>query len=234
MATIEKRKGGYRLVFWYQGERYQGAIKTEDRREAAQLKSRVERNLQFLQEGRLEYRDGDDLFMLMLSDGRLNARPEIAERITIEDFFTRYKDNRPPSKEGNTAYTEDIHIAAPAAADRGENGGPGGPRKAPGVRGRPLPGRREAGGAAEPGHRQERTRHPDEHLEQVGPAKGPRPRSAQHEEPSARQTEGEAAVPDVGADRAEDFPGCFRGVVGFGVPDGCADRRPARPCAGRC
>ena len=110
VATLEKRRGGYRLVFWYQSERFQGAIKTEDKREAERIRARVEGNLKLLQEGRLEYRSDDDLFMLMISDGKLNTKPEATKRISIGEFFEQYQANRPPGKEDNTTYTENIHI----------------------------------------------------------------------------------------------------------------------------
>jgi integrase len=110
MATLEKRRGGYRLVFWHQSKRYQGALKADNDKDAAQLKAKVERNLQLLQEGRIAYKPGDDLFMLMLSDGKLNAPVKVAERVSLGEFLERYQANRPPSKEKNTAYTEDIHI----------------------------------------------------------------------------------------------------------------------------
>ena len=110
MATIEKRRDGYRLVFWYKSERFQGAVKATHGRDANQLKARVERNLQLLQEGRIEYKPGDDLFQLMISDGKLNAAVEISERVTLAQFFERYEADRPPGKEGNTLYTENIHI----------------------------------------------------------------------------------------------------------------------------
>jgi integrase len=112
MATIEKRRGGYRLVFWYQSERYQGAIKAANDRDAKQAKARVERNLQLFQEGRIECPPGADFFSLMISDGKLNAPPAPpARRIDLGELFDHYKKNRPPSKEGGTAYTEDIHLA---------------------------------------------------------------------------------------------------------------------------
>jgi integrase len=111
MATIEKRRGGYRLVFWYQSKRFQGAVKARSDRDAAQIKGRVERNLQLLQEGRLAYdAERDDLFTLMLSDGKLNAKPEAARRITLAEFFDNYEAERPPDKETSTAYTERIHV----------------------------------------------------------------------------------------------------------------------------
>jgi integrase len=111
MATLERRQGGFRLVFWYQSKRYQGAVKAKSDREARQTKSRVERNLQLLQEGRIEYRPGDDLFQLLISDGKVNVRPEITERLNLGEFFARHDANHLPGKEGNTAYTEGIHAA---------------------------------------------------------------------------------------------------------------------------
>lgn len=112
MATIEERRGGWRLVFWYQSQRFQGAIKAKDRRAAENTKARVEQNLQLLLEGRIEYNaEKDDLFTLMISDGKLNQRPEATKRITLGEFFEQYQVNRPPGKEGNTTYTEDIHVA---------------------------------------------------------------------------------------------------------------------------
>lgn len=74
MATIEKRRHGYRLVFWYKSQRFQGAIKAKTARDAEAARARLERNLQLLQEGRLEYGPfKDDLFQLMISDGRLST-----------------------------------------------------------------------------------------------------------------------------------------------------------------
>lgn len=110
MATIEKRSGGYRLVFWYQSKRFQGAVKAETRKKAEELRLRVEGNLELLQQGRLEYQVGDDLFTLMLSDGKLSAKPQVRERVNFGEFLRRFQANRPPGKESNTRNTEDIHI----------------------------------------------------------------------------------------------------------------------------
>jgi integrase len=111
VATLEKRGNGYRLTFWYDGKRYQGSLKTEIKKDADQLKARVERNLQLFAEGRIEYQPGDDLFVLMLSDGKVNSRPQVTERIDLGEFFARYNAERPPGKEANTRNTESIHIA---------------------------------------------------------------------------------------------------------------------------
>src|SRR5579885_3388454 len=111
MASLELQKGWYRIVFRYGGKKYQRALDTQSQREALALKVRVEENLKLLERGRLEYKPGDDLVTLLLSDGRLNAPPVITERATLAEFFRRFKEKRPPAKEGNTRYTEDIHIA---------------------------------------------------------------------------------------------------------------------------
>jgi integrase len=112
VATLEKRGDSYRVIFYYQNVRFTRSLKTEDRKKAEEQKLRLEGNLALLEQGRLEYDPGkDDLATLLLTDGRLNARPEAAKRLTLGEFFQRYKHNRPPGKEGNTAYTEDIHIA---------------------------------------------------------------------------------------------------------------------------
>ncbi len=110
VATIEKRRGGYRLVFWYRCQRYQGAVKATNAKDADQIKARVERNLQLLQEGRIDYKPGNNLFALMVSDGKLNAKPHIMRRVTLGEFFTEFQGNRPTSKECSTTSTEDIHI----------------------------------------------------------------------------------------------------------------------------
>jgi integrase len=110
MASLEKQKGRFRIVFRYGGQKYQRALDTDSEKEALGAKNRVEENLKLLERGRLHYEPGDDLVLLLLSDGKLNAKPEITRRVTLGEFFDQYKANRPPSKEGSTAYTEDIHI----------------------------------------------------------------------------------------------------------------------------
>jgi integrase len=112
VATLEKRADGFRLIFYYRNERFTRSLKTDNKRKAEELRKRLEGNLELLEQGRLDYQAGkDDLPTVLLTDGKLNARPEAAKRITLGEFFTQYQDNRPPGKEGGTVYTEDIHIA---------------------------------------------------------------------------------------------------------------------------
>lgn len=110
MASIEKQKGRWRIVLRYGGQKFQKALDTENEGEAETLRLRVEENLKLLKRGRLAYQSGDDLITLLLSDGKLNGTPVVAKQVTLGDFFKQFKENRPPGKESNTVYTENIHI----------------------------------------------------------------------------------------------------------------------------
>jgi integrase len=111
MATLEKRGNGFRLIFYYRNERFTRSLKTAKKRKAEELRIRLEGNLELLEQGRLDYQSGkDDLPTVLLTDGKLNARPEATKRITLGEFFAQYQNNRPPGKEGGTIYTENIHV----------------------------------------------------------------------------------------------------------------------------
>ena len=110
MASIENQKGWWRITLRYGGRKYQKALDTQDEREARGMRLRVEENLKLLKRGRLEYHLGADLITLLLTDGKLNSTPVVEKRVSLAEFFKRFKDNRPPGKEGNTLRTENIHI----------------------------------------------------------------------------------------------------------------------------
>ena len=112
MASLEMQKGRYRIVFRYEGEKFQRALDTDNQKKAKAAKIRVEENLELLRRGRLAYNpEMDDLITLLLSDGQLNALPEAKRRITLDKFFEAYQSTRPRRKDTATAYTEKIHIA---------------------------------------------------------------------------------------------------------------------------
>jgi integrase len=111
MATLEKRGDGYRVIFYFRNQRFTRSLNTDKKTKADELRRRVEGNLELLEQGRIEYEPGkDDLPTVLLTDGRLNARPEPAKLLTLGEFFKQFQSNRPPGREGNTSYTQDIHI----------------------------------------------------------------------------------------------------------------------------
>ena len=111
MATLEKRSDSYRVIFYYRNERFTRSLKTVNKQKAEELQRRLEGNLQLLEQGRLDYVPGtDDLPTVLLTDGILNARPEVAKAISLGKLLKDYLKSFPPGKEKNTAYTERIHI----------------------------------------------------------------------------------------------------------------------------
>src|SRR4051812_14584936 len=90
VATLEKRNDSYRIIFYYQNVRFTRSLKTDSLKKANELKVRLEGNLELLEQGRLDYAPGkDDLPTVLLTDGKLNARPEPVKRMTLGDFFQK-------------------------------------------------------------------------------------------------------------------------------------------------
>jgi len=110
MATLDQRGIGYRIIFYYQGQRFQHALKTESEREAGQLKAILERNLELVHQGTLHPPEGADLAVFLLSNGQARSLPKAEKPVTLAGLLGKFQANRPPGKEANTRYTEDIHI----------------------------------------------------------------------------------------------------------------------------
>jgi integrase len=111
VATLDKRGGGYRLIFYFRGRRFQHALKAETAKEAKQLQIVLERNLELLHQGALILPEGADLGLFLVSGGQVTELPKAEKPLTLGAFIDQYQANRPPSKERNTTYTENIHLA---------------------------------------------------------------------------------------------------------------------------
>jgi hypothetical protein len=112
MASLERRGGRFQIVFRYDGQRFRHALDTQDEATAAGSLARLEENLQLLNRGRLELPANVDLPIFLLSDGRLNGKPVIAQSLTLEEFFVRYQEHvQNGAKEAYTVYIETIHMA---------------------------------------------------------------------------------------------------------------------------
>jgi integrase len=111
MAWLEKRNDRYRIKFRYRGKSYQCGLKTENPREAEAFWGRLEDNLILMERGKLEPPADGELGLFLLSDGKLNAKPKVAESMSLAEVFRRYKDRfTAGAKEANTRYTEKIHM----------------------------------------------------------------------------------------------------------------------------
>ena len=58
MATIDHRNKRFRVIYYYQGVRFQHPLRAKKKREAEQLLAMLERNLDLLQQGALQLPGG--------------------------------------------------------------------------------------------------------------------------------------------------------------------------------
>ena len=74
MASLELRKGKYRVVFRYGGRKFSRSLRTDDKQKAKLSLARVEDNLSRLELGTLDLPREVDLCSFLLSDGRLATK----------------------------------------------------------------------------------------------------------------------------------------------------------------
>ncbi len=113
MASLEIRGNRYRVVFRYDGRKYQHRLNTDDRRKAEAALLRLEENLELLQRGRLDPPTcWEDLPLYLLSDGKLE-RPVRADPETLtlaalcKDYLAVCSNG---SMEANSLDTVKMHL----------------------------------------------------------------------------------------------------------------------------
>jgi integrase len=110
MATLDCRKGGFRVIFYYQGRRFQHSLKTSSKREAAQLKTCLERSLDLLYQGVLHVPEGADLAVFLLSGGQTACLPPARKSLSLGSLLKDYRKGSKVGKEESTRSTERVHI----------------------------------------------------------------------------------------------------------------------------
>src|SRR5262245_57155145 len=76
MATLERRKNRFRVIFYFSGQRYTSSLKAASEREAESLAASVDRTLMLLSQGVIEVPAGADLVSFVLSAGKLTTKPK--------------------------------------------------------------------------------------------------------------------------------------------------------------
>jgi integrase len=109
MGWVEQRGKKFRLSFRYGGKMFRHSLGVESQKEADESLSLVERNLRLLEEGILELPRGADLPLFLLSGGKLTAKPEIADVVTLGGLVSLYMGAHLGAQESNTIYTARIH-----------------------------------------------------------------------------------------------------------------------------
>lgn len=111
MASLEKRKGCYRVVFRYAGRKYSRSLLTANLTAARASLARLEDNLRRMGLGLLSAPPESDLCEFLLSDGRLTVRADLSPVVTLKDLCERYFAGLPAgSLEESTLYGMHIHI----------------------------------------------------------------------------------------------------------------------------
>jgi integrase len=111
MATLECRRGNYRVIFYAGKERFSRSLKTRQRREAVAAVARLEDNLRRVELGLLVPPEDADIGAFLLSDGRTTATLEVPEIRTLQALFANYFTSIPAgSIEENTRSGMNTHV----------------------------------------------------------------------------------------------------------------------------
>jgi integrase len=111
MATLEKRSGSYRVIFYFGGQRFARSLKTDNAREALASMARLDDNLRRVELGLLACPENVDLATFLLSDGKAEARQSLPAIRTLQQLFDNYFSSIPAdSIEDNTRRGMKIHV----------------------------------------------------------------------------------------------------------------------------
>lgn len=111
MASLEKRKGGYRVVFRHAGRKYSRSLITSQLTAARASIARLEDNLRRMELGLLSPPPEADLCEFLLSDGRSSAQVTGSPIGTLKDLCEGYFAGLPEgSLEESTLSGMHIHV----------------------------------------------------------------------------------------------------------------------------
>lgn len=93
MAWLERHRtsNNFHVVFRLSGKRFRQSLRTDDRSEANARVSRLEENIRLVESGRLSLPEHGDPAAFLLSDGKLNGKPRVVERLPLADLVQRYR-----------------------------------------------------------------------------------------------------------------------------------------------
>jgi integrase len=111
MGWVEQRGKKFRLSFRYGGRMFRHSLGVETQKEADESLAVVERNLRLLEEGVLDLPRGANLPLFLLSGGKLTAKPEVVDVVTLGGLVELYLGAHAGAQESNTIYTARIHAA---------------------------------------------------------------------------------------------------------------------------
>lgn len=82
--------GNYFVCFRFGNKRFKRSLKTGDKQEADDLMRALERTIRDVERGRLAIPENADIVTFLLSDGRADVRPIVADAVTLKSLFDAY------------------------------------------------------------------------------------------------------------------------------------------------
>jgi hypothetical protein len=113
MAWLEKHStaGTYQLVFRLGGAKFKRSLKTDTVVEAEGRLARLKENLRLVDSGRLVLPEHADPAAFLLSDGMLNGKARVAERLALSELIERYRAALPEGAlEPESLRIAELHI----------------------------------------------------------------------------------------------------------------------------
>jgi hypothetical protein len=107
-STHLNPSGVYSISFRYAGRQFMKSLKTKSQEQANRQRVRIEGTLLDMERGRLVLPEGAELWQFVLSDGRRTHAAKIVKAITLGNLFVKYFEGL-RVKEENTINTERIH-----------------------------------------------------------------------------------------------------------------------------
>ena len=108
-SLLEDPSGNWHVHFRYGGKRFKRSLQTSNRKEAENLLGRIEDNLQLVRRGKGTIPSSADVFLFLLSDGKVEAPPELPPDLTLRELLDEYHAAMAAPLEPSTVYTIGVH-----------------------------------------------------------------------------------------------------------------------------
>jgi integrase len=108
-SLIEDPSGNWHVHFRFGGKRFKRSLQTKKESEAKALCGRIEDNIQLVRRGIKSVPTGGDVFLFLLSDGKVDKPVELPDQLTLGELVIEYERSIAASLEESTCYTVAVH-----------------------------------------------------------------------------------------------------------------------------